>query len=436
MFESVGLSAARISALAGLDVERLSESSLLDTVVECQRLVAWATSVQLRALAALDAATDPDPVEQLPDPDWHSHQRSDRKRSTATELGLVLKIPASYAYDRLSEASVLANRAPRAIELLADGQMSPIQARDLAGALIGLADEACATVLRRVLERAIDDSTGQFRSRLRRAVLAAAPRTAEVEHAAAVADRKVVVRPDEHGTATLWARLPAPEALRIRAAIDERADRYLSADPGDDRTTDQRRADALVELVDCGANLAGMADTADTADPAEGAARPRRLAPVIQVVVSLETLLAVSDEPGELVGHGPIPASLTRRLAADPDSTWRRLVTDPLGQVVDYGRRRYKPPKDLDEFIRARDQRCVFPNCNRPAAGCELDHLQPWDDRGETSADNLATECASHHHLKHDHGWSVVRDPATGLIEWTSPTGHTYRDPSPELPGT
>jgi hypothetical protein len=55
-------------------------------------------------------------------------------------------------------------------------------------------------------------------------------------------------------------------------------------------------------------------------------------------------------------------------LAADESGTWRRLVTDPVtGQLLDYGQDTYRPPKDLAEFVIARDQTCTFPGCERPA---------------------------------------------------------------------
>ena len=186
---------------------------------------------------------------------------------------------------------------------------------------------------------------------------------------------------------------------------------------------DQRRAIALVDLIDRGA----------AADPAPGSrARP---APAVQVTVGLATLLGADDEPAELAGYGPIPASMARRIAADPTGTWRRLVTDPLGKLIDYGRSRYEPPPDLDAYVRARDQTCTFPNCHRQATSCELDHVQPWSQGGETNEGNLIAACPRHHHLKHDGGWSNARDPNTGTVTWTSPTGNHYRNHPPLLPG-
>jgi len=92
------------------------------------------------------------------------------------------------------------------------------------------------------------------------------------------------------------------------------------------------------------------------------------------VIVSLETLAGVEDEPGWLDGYGPITAQTARALAADETGTWRRLVIDPIfGQVIDYGTTRYRPPTHLAELVIARDGTCLFPPGNRPARSCDLD---------------------------------------------------------------
>jgi hypothetical protein len=37
--------------------------------------------------------------------------------------------------------------------------------------------------------------------------------------------------------------------------------------------------------------------------------------------------------------------------------------------------------------------------------------------------------CRKHHLLKTHAGWGVVRDPATGITTWTTPTGRTHTRP-------
>ncbi|RNM13032.1 HNH endonuclease signature motif containing protein, partial [Nocardioides pocheonensis] len=68
------------------------------------------------------------------------------------------------------------------------------------------------------------------------------------------------------------------------------------------------------------------------------------------------------------------------------------------------------------EQIELRDRTCVFPWCNRPARGCDKDHVVPWEHGGPTSSDNLAALCRRHHRLKTHGGWTYTRvEPGTYL---------------------
>ena len=198
-------------------------------------------------------------------------------------------------------------------------------------------------------------------------------------------------------------------------AIDALA-RRVSCD--DERTADQRRADAAVQLA---LNTLHGSTTGDLP-------REHGLRPSVQVTVALSTLLGLDDQPGELDGSGPIPASVARRIAADQTGTWRRLITDDRGRLLDYGRSTYRPPEDLTDHIIARDRTCRFIGCNRQAKHCDLDHQQPWEQGGETSEQNLNTLCSRHHHAKHEARWMPERTP-DGSIRWTAPTCHIEEPP-------
>jgi hypothetical protein len=155
--------------------------------------------------------------------------------------------------------------------------------------------------------------------------------------------------------------------------------------------------------------------------------------PAVQVTVALSTLLSLDEQPGDLDGTGAIPASLARCIAADQTGTWRRLVTDEMGRLIDYGRTTYRPPKDLTDHVIARDRTCRSPHCNRNARRCELDHETPWAQGGTTNADSLNSLCRRHHHGRHEAGWIPDRQP-DGSVEWTSPTGRRYTDPPATYP--
>jgi hypothetical protein len=154
--------------------------------------------------------------------------------------------------------------------------------------------------------------------------------------------------------------------------------------------------------------------------------------PAVQVVIALSTLIGIDDEPAELNGQ-IVPASLGRLIATDPTGTWRRLVTDHRGVLIDYGRKTYRPPANLAKFVIARDRTCRFPTCERQADTSELDHQIEWWRGGETNAANLNAVSPKHHHSRHDGGWKI-NTTDDGTTEWTSPLGKKYGKPPAKYP--
>jgi Domain of unknown function (DUF222) len=322
----------------------------------------------------------------------------------AAELRLSRKAAGAY----LHLAVTLAERLPGAAAALAVGELDLPKVRVVADATGTLDRPVAQAVEERVLPRAASQTVGQLRVCVTRAVIAVDPAGAQARHEAAVVERRVAVTALRDGMAELWALLPAPAASAVYAAIDIHARR---PDQPADLPIDARRADALVELVTSGAEEPG------------GVAAGH--APLVQVTVAASTLLRLDDDPGELAGHGPIPAEVARQVAADPSGTWRRILTDPAtGAVVDVAHRSYRPPRPLARFVTARDVICRFPGCRQPARRCDLDHVTPWPN-GRTSAANLIAMCRHHHRLKHSGRWQVVA-ALDGTVTWTSPTGRTY----------
>jgi hypothetical protein len=246
----------------------------------------------------------------------------------------------------------------------------------------------------------------QLRAWLKRRVIDMAPESAERRRQRARADRRVEFTPVGDGMAELWALLPAESALHIKKLVEAQA---FERAADDRRTIDQRRADALVDLV-----------TADGPPPSID----------ISIVVPSDVLDVESDEPGELGGYGPVTAAHIREIVegANTPGTGRVLVADPeTGGIFNVVESRYRPSRFLDRSVRLRDLTCRFPGCRRYAvgrsSGIDLDHTRPWPE-GATTADNLAALCRHHHRVKHEAGWSAdLRDD--GSLIWTSPSGRT-----------
>ncbi|MGH8827982.1 MAG: hypothetical protein ACRDVZ_10395 [Jiangellaceae bacterium] len=73
------------------------------------------------------------------------------------------------------------------------------------------------------------------------------------------------------------------------------------------------------------------------------------------------------------------------------------------------------------------------PGLSPPAINYELDHTRAYP-HGPTAHYNLGP-LRAHHKIKHHSRWRVTQ-PRPGMVEWTSPTGHTFTvEPTPRPPG-
>jgi hypothetical protein len=384
------------------DPKRLSPSARIDLLQVLAKQAAWVEARQLELLAVIDGA-DPSP-----------------DRWATDEIAAVLRIAPSTATTRVALARLLAGPLLATRKALLEGRITARHALVLAEAARRLDDTTATAVQDRVLATGTDDTVAEFARRVRRAVLILDPSGQEQRHCVAVEQRRVVITPDDDGMAQLWAFLPAVGAATVGAALNALAAEGRNGRGGDARTADQRRADALVTMAD-----------AILADPNRG--RQQGQAPAIHVTVATSTLIGQDDQPAELAGYGPISARTARRLATTENANWRTLLTDDAGQLVDVGRRSYRPRQVLRDFIVARDRRCAFPGCAQPAVRCDLDHVRPYRKGGTTDPANLQTLCRRHHRAKHETEWTPRRG-RDGSTTWTSPTGHAYGSKPPPLP--
>jgi Domain of unknown function (DUF222) len=383
-------------------IDRMSVDECLDRLLQIEGDRAVLAAEEARLLARMVARPDPVPAV---------------KGFIREEIAAALRWSANLTGQRIEVAQALTGPLTATLDVLEDGALSYAQARALAAAVAPLDREATAEVQQRVLARAGGQSLARFSAALRRAVSAVDPRGAEQRHQACAGDRRVSVAADEEAMAWLHAYLPAVDAATIWTAVQAIAD---GVPAGDARSADQKCADALTSLA------AGALARGELVEQ-----HARR--PAVQVTVALSTLLGVDEQPGDLDGHGPIPAALARRIAADPTGTWRRLVTDPRGRLIDYGRSRYRPPPALAEFVLARDRTCRGPITSRTARRCDIDHRQPWHDGGTTNQHNLQVLSKRAHIGKDQIGWHS-RLLSDGTTRWTSPLARVYDKPPDPYP--
>ena len=153
--------------------------------------------------------------------------------------------------------------------------------------------------------------------------------------------------------------------------------------PDDDRAVWQRRADALVEAVQAGAE-----------------------SPQLTVITELPTLRGQRPAPGgELREQAVVPGAVVRRIACDCSVEHGHVCADGI-QVDLTDRTRVIAPK-LRRQLELRDGGCRFPGCDRPPAWTDGHHLVHWADGGPTELANLVLLCRRHHRKAHEGGWSL-----------------------------
>jgi hypothetical protein len=176
---------------------------------------------------------------------------------------------------------------------------------------------------------------------------------------------------------------------------------------------------------------------------------PRR--GVIDLQMSIYTLMGLDELPAELSGFGPLLADIARQvLTQRPDLQWKFSVYNEIDDLVAHGvtttrptpaggsppggrRTRRRPTTQVAAHVRARNRTCVAPGCRRPAKDCDLDHTVPWPAGGESEPGNLGPACRGHHLFKHSPGSQLVQiNP--GVFGWQTPKGMQYlTTPTPPL---
>ena len=134
-------------------------------------------------------------------------------------------------------------------------------------------------------------------------------------------------------------------------------------------------------------------------------------------------------------GTGPVPPGLLRRLAGCGDVN--RILFSPDSEVINLGRsHRLFTPAQRRALV-ARDQGCTWPGCTAPPAICESHHARiHWADGGPTNLANGALLCFHHHDLVDTR--SIIMTRQRGTWTFARPDGtviNTDTSPPTEMLG-
>jgi len=370
-------------------------------------------------------------------PDAPVRERNFTEMSAVEEIAGILTI-SSAAASALVDQSRRVCTLPPVMDALSAGTVSWQHARIVADETEGLTPEGAAGLVAHFFDPdAPNPARGaapgdlvpsRFRAKVRGWREHHHPESIEKRHAKGVGDRRMECTPDRDGMAWLSLYLPGHTASAIWNRTTATA-RGLQG-PTETRTITQLRPDIAASLL-LGAGTAGGETDGNTAELGKV---PTPRADVL-VTIPVFALLGLTDEPAELDGYGPIPASLARKLVADGADSFYRVLVDPRdGAPLEIGRTRYRLTEAIKQWIRMRDRKCAFPGCSNHTPDNDIDHGTAWEHGGSTGISNLAQLCPKHHRLKHNSHWTPDSATPNESLGWTSPTGRHYKpeQPSPE----
>jgi len=357
---------AQLLALA-LDVADRDRVTALRELADLTNTI---SAVQARLICDLDASQRAaDDLADTPE---------DRRRGIVGRVASALRESPRNAQIAIGVAKALVTEMPHTFAALTEGTLTLYRARLL------VSETACLSLAdRRTVDRQVCGDPAGFEGVGSRKLAARARKTGyeldpvSVVRRAAKAEneRYVSLRPAPDCMTWLTALLPVAQGVACYAALKAAAASGVAT--GDGRGMGQLMADTLVTRI------TGQA-TADAV-------------PIgLHLVMTATALMSGDCEPGRIVGHGPVPAALARRLVttAPAVASWvKRLYEAPAGLVATESRSRCFP-EGLAELITIRDDTCATPWCDAPIR--HIDHITPWADAGPTALTNgqgLCQQC-------------------------------------------
>ena len=399
--------------------------------------------------------------------DASTREREMPLRSMAAELAVDARVSDRTLQSQLFEAHRTVTQFAASWEAWRDGRVSRAHVRVIVDAGADLVDDdARAAYETEVLAYAETTSAGRVRPFAEQVAEKHNPKSMQERHDEAVLDRHVWVEDLRDGMSMLGVIGPSVEVHGVhdrltrqgkaikavdRAARREAAERAAAGatptdagasfgldEPGescgtnggdktesavwfDERTLDQIRTDLLLDM---------LLTSSPAVDPTGGAVEGGlgAIRAHVQVTVPATTLAGTTTGGAELDGKCAVDPETAKILAGNVPS-FDRVFLDPITGAVLAVDRRFVTAEQK-RYLVARDIRCRFPGCRRPARDCDMDHREDWALGGKTDVDNVGAFCRRHHAMKQAAGWTVVQEPG-GRLRFTAPSGLEYTDDPP-----
>ena len=298
---------------------------------------------------------------------------------------------------------------PNTAERLAAGDIT----MDHAAALVTAAEQCGDAVVdgdSDLLQRAGKTSPESFARQARQFAAAESPDRGEalLKHQRRARTASAFVDPDTGMGKIIGAFDPISFNL-IEQVIDGHTDALWRADGGRDgqpeqvRTSEQRRADALFELI-TGRDALTRQTLESAANGGNSVARTKdiRAKASAQLVAVADIGVLDGTNPHgrcEIIGTGPVPPGVLAQLS--PDTRLTGMIFAGRGRPLWVGRSLRLANAHQHLAVAVRDRGCV--TCGAPMHRCEIHHIREWENGGPTDIDNLMALCGPHHRAHHNH---------------------------------
>ena len=291
---------------------------------------------------------------------------------------------------------------PNTAERLAAGDIT----MDHAAALVTAAEQCGAAVVdgdSDLLERAEKTSSESFARQARRFAAAESPDRGEalLERQRQARTASVFVDSDT-GMGKVFGAFDPISFNLIEQVVDGHTDALWRADGGRDgrpnevRNSEQRRADALFELITGRDALTGK--PLESGGGGGGGLRAKASAQLV-AVADIGVLDGTNpDGRCEIIGTGPVPPGILAQLS--PDTRLTGMIFAGRGRPLWMGRSIRLANAHQHLALAVRDRGCV--TCGAPMHRCEIHHIQEWENGGPTDIDNLTALCGPHHRAHHN----------------------------------
>ena len=318
---------------------------------------------------------------------------------------------------RLAKVGEAVAEMPRVAQKLEDGEIS----LDHAVALVSAAEDCGADVVdgdADLLDRAARTPVDRFIKEAREFASRRSEDQGEGRLERQRKSRKAALFSDsDSGMGVLHGEYDPVAFNLLQQAVDLYTDALWRRDGGRGaqtdavRTPDQRRADAIFEMI------TGKDAASHEALPIvdDGTPPGRTIAGAQLVVVADIGVLDGTRPDGrcEIVGTGPVPPAFLRTLS--PDTELSGAIFSREGRPLWLGRRQRLANASQRLVLAVRDGGCVL--CDEPMHRCEIHHIREWNtEGGSTDIDNLVTLCGRHHRWLHNHNRTLSYSPGKGWV--------------------